>query len=97
MADCLQPAANSIEKNQLPRAESGAKEACAKMSESQEKENDLDRPVWGIVAIAKIIGRNPRQAHYPLTRSLIDADQIGGRMWVSTRRRLLGQFKGKAA
>jgi hypothetical protein len=71
------------------------------MSESQEKENsesqnDLDRPVWGVAAIAKIIGRNPRQAHYLLMRGLIDADQKG-KLWVSTRRRLLAQFVGKAA
>jgi hypothetical protein len=72
------------------------------MSESQEKENlsesqnDLDRPVWGVAAIGAVVGLPERQTHYQLSAGRLDADKLGGR-WVSTPRRLLRQFAGKAA
>ena len=56
--------------------------------------NDPDNtPIWGIKAIAAVVGRTPRQAYHLLKRGLLDADQVG-RQWVSTRRRLLAPFIG---
>ena len=62
----------------------------------RDDENDLDKLIWGAEALGKVINRSPRKTHYLLARGLIDADQIG-RLWVSTRRRLLAPFKGKEA
>ena len=33
--------------------------------------SNLDKPVWGVVEIGKIINRNPRQTHHLLTRGEI--------------------------
>jgi hypothetical protein len=35
--------------------------------------SNLDKPVWGVVEIGKIINRNPRQTHHLLTRGEIDS------------------------
>jgi hypothetical protein len=59
-------------------------------------ENDLDRPVWGVTEIAKVLERNERQTFHMLQARQISALKIGGR-WVSTRRRLLGPIIGDAA
>lgn len=52
-----------------------------------------DKPVWGIRAIADIINRSPRQAHYLLSEGLVDAEKVGS-AWVSTPRRLLKSVLG---
>ena len=33
--------------------------------------SNLDKPVWGVVEIGKIINRNPHQTHHLLTRGEI--------------------------
>ena len=58
------------------------------------KIDDLDKPVWGVKAIAEIIDKPPTKTNYLLYNGLLDADKIG-RAWVSTPRRLLNQFAGR--
>jgi hypothetical protein len=50
--------------------------------------------VWGIAAIARVLGRTPRQTFHLLKHKRIDADK-SGHVWVSTRRRLLSPFQKK--
>ena len=58
--------------------------------------DSLDAPVWGAAAIAEIIGKNETQTNYLLINRRIDATKVG-RLWVTTRRRLLKQFSGNGA
>jgi hypothetical protein len=58
-------------------------------------DSDLDRPVYGAAAIAKILNLldengepDERRAYYVLERGYADASKMGT-TWVSTRRRLL--------
>ena len=53
--------------------------------------DDLDTPVWGAAAIAEIIRKTETQTNYLLIKRRIDATKVG-RLWVTTRRRLLNQF-----
>jgi hypothetical protein len=57
--------------------------------------NDLDVPVWGAPAIARILNLvdehgepDLRRVYYVLEKGYIDATKIGA-SWCSTRRRLL--------
>jgi hypothetical protein len=56
----------------------------------------LDQPVWGLEGIAKILNMSPKRCEHLLRGGAIDADKFVGR-WVSTPRRLLAQFAGKAS
>ena len=58
------------------------------------KIDDLDRPIWGASAFGEVINRAAPHVFYMLEHGLLDADKIG-RRWVSTPRRLLGQFAGR--
>jgi hypothetical protein len=58
-------------------------------------DKDLDTPVYGAGPIAQVLGLfdengepDARRAYYMLERGYLDADQIG-KIWTSTRRRLL--------
>lgn len=62
-------------------------------TEAQEAELDL---VWGLAAIAKIIGRTERQTHYMLQTGRLPAKQIGIR-WVAKRSALVNFFNDIAA
>jgi hypothetical protein len=57
---------------------------------------NLDTPIWGAAAIAAEIGKNDTQTNYLLLKRRIDATKVG-RLWVTTRRRLLNQFSGNGA
>lgn len=63
------------------------------MSNSNE---DLDRPIWGVKQIAKIVDRTERQTFHMLQSGQLPASKIGDR-WVSTRRRLLAPIMGNVA
>jgi hypothetical protein len=52
----------------------------------------MDRWVYGIPAIAKIIDRTDGQAYYLAEKGYIDVDKVGGR-YRSTPRRLLAPAK----
>jgi hypothetical protein len=53
----------------------------------------LDTPIWGVEAIARVIGRSPRQTLHLLSTGSLPGKSIG-RRWMTTRRLLLGAFGG---
>jgi hypothetical protein len=52
--------------------------------------------VWGIEAIAKLIGRTERQTYYLLSTGKLPAKQVGER-WVASRQKLIAFFMEDAA
>jgi hypothetical protein len=54
---------------------------------------DLDRPIWGVEAIAAAANLTPRQAYHALERGYLPASKAG-RKWVTTPRRLRTVFMG---
>ncbi|MGU3399177.1 DNA-binding protein [Brucellaceae bacterium D45D] len=60
-------------------------------------ENDTEiELIWGINAIARLIGRTDRQAFHMASTGQIPAKKVGGR-WCAERGELVAFFKGKAA
>lgn len=57
--------------------------------------NSLDL-IWGISAIARIIGRTDRQTFHMVSNGEIPAKKIGSR-WVIERGKLIALFTGEAA
>lgn len=57
------------------------------MSKNQNTD-DLDAPVWGAEAFAKIVRLEPGQVYYLLERGRLDATKVSHKKWVSSRRRL---------
>lgn len=58
-------------------------------------ENALDL-VWGIDAIARLIGRTERQTYHMLRAGNLPAKQVGNR-WVAERSKLIAFFMEDAA
>jgi hypothetical protein len=54
---------------------------------------DLDRPIWGVEAIAAAANLTPRQTYHALERGYLPASKAG-RKWVTTPRRLRTLFTG---
>lgn len=52
--------------------------------------------IWGVNAIAKLIGRTDRQVFHMLTNGQLPARKVGGR-WVAERSKLIAFFMGEAA
>jgi hypothetical protein len=52
--------------------------------------------VWGVEAIAAVIGRTPRQAYHLLASGHLPARQVGNR-WVAERGKLVEFFREDAA
>jgi hypothetical protein len=52
--------------------------------------------VWGIEAIAKLIGRTERQTYHMLSTGKLPAKQVGNR-WVAERGKILRFFMEDAA
>jgi hypothetical protein len=50
--------------------------------------DDFDLPIWGVDAIAVVINQTVPKTYYLLRRGVLDATQCG-RLWTSTKRRLL--------
>jgi hypothetical protein len=64
-------------------------------SESLVNQNDsaeTDRPVWGAAAIGRLIGKNPRQVHYLLSRGLIKSARQVGNQWCAIPSALLREL-----
>lgn len=61
----------------------------------KEAVRDLDL-VWGVSAIARIIGRTDRQTFHMISKEEIPARKVGGR-WVIERSKLVAFFTGEAA
>jgi hypothetical protein len=55
------------------------------------KEDCLDKPIWGAQNFAPVIGRSVQKTYYLLDRGLLDATKVG-RLHVSTPRRLLNSL-----
>jgi hypothetical protein len=56
---------------------------------------DLDRPIWGVAAIAAASNLTERQTYWALERGHIPASKIG-RKWFTTPRRLRALFTGES-
>jgi hypothetical protein len=56
--------------------------------------SDLDRPIWGVQAIAAASNMTIRQTYHALERGYIPASKIG-RKWFTTPRRLHALFAGE--
>lgn len=54
---------------------------------------DLDKPIWGVEAIAAAANLTPRQTYHALERGYLPASKAG-RKWVTTPRRLRTLFTG---
>ena len=63
------------------------------MSTDQTKD-ELDRPIWGVEAIAAAANLTPRQTYHALERGYLPASKAG-RKWFTTRRRLRTLFTGE--
>jgi hypothetical protein len=66
-------------------------------------DDDLDRPIRGARKIARVLNLlddngepDPRKAFYALEKGYADADKFG-KIWVSTKRRLLGPLVSRRA
>jgi hypothetical protein len=59
---------------------------------TQTPETDPDTPIWGAAAFAAVLNTSTKAVEHMLRQGLLDANKIGPRKWVSTRRRLLRQF-----
>jgi hypothetical protein len=54
----------------------------------------LDTPLWGAAAIGKAIGTNQRKAYHLLEHGLLPGNKIG-KIWCSTKRKLLARIHGE--
>ncbi|QYM73907.1 DNA-binding protein [Pseudochrobactrum sp. Wa41.01b-1] len=52
--------------------------------------------IWGINAIARLIGRTDRQAFHMVSTGQLPAKKVGGR-WVAERSKLIAFFMDDAA
>jgi hypothetical protein len=53
----------------------------------KDSDSELDRPRWGVPAIAEVVHLTVSQTYYALEKGFLPASKVGGK-WVSTRRRL---------
>ena len=58
---------------------------------TEQKEEDLDRPIWGVKAIAAAANLTPRQTYHALEKGYLPAGKAG-RKWFTTPRRLRTLF-----
>jgi hypothetical protein len=60
----------------------------------EEAKEDLDRPIWGVKAIAIEANLTTRQTYHALERGYLPASKAG-RKWVTTSRRIRSVFTGE--
>jgi hypothetical protein len=60
----------------------------------EEAKEDLDRPIWGVKAIAIEANLTERQTYHALERGYLPASKAG-RKWVTTSRRIRSVFTGE--
>jgi hypothetical protein len=60
----------------------------------EQKVEDLDRPIWGVEAIAAAANLTPRQAYHALENGYLPGSKAG-RKWFTTRRRQRARFSGE--
>jgi hypothetical protein len=61
---------------------------------TEEVREDLDRPIWGVKAIATAANLTARQTYHALEKGYLPASKAG-RKWVTTQRRLRDAFTGE--
>lgn len=66
------------------------------MTQSQENTGARLDLIWGVEAIANLIGRTPRQTFHMLKTEQLPGKKVGGR-WVAERGQLLRFFLEQAA
>lgn len=74
----------------------GTKQRCLQMTSTDQPPENDNLPLWGAVAIGRVIGRNPRQTFNLLETGKLPAQKIGG-LWVSTRKRLAACIDGEGS
>ncbi|MBG6148459.1 hypothetical protein IWQ51_006622 [Labrenzia sp. EL_142] len=52
--------------------------------------------IWGVAAIAQVIGRTPRQTYHALEKGALPAKKVAGR-WCTSRKKLEQLFEGEDA
>jgi hypothetical protein len=60
----------------------------------EEPIEDLDRPIWGVKAIAIAANLTKRQTYHALEKGYLPASKAG-RKWVTTSRRIRSVFTGE--
>jgi hypothetical protein len=60
----------------------------------EQQAEDLDKPIWGVEAIAAAANLTPRQTYHALENGYLPGSKAG-RRWFTTRRRLLALFSGE--
>jgi hypothetical protein len=60
----------------------------------QQKAEDLDKPIWGVEAIAAAANLTPRQTYHALENGYLPGSRAGRKRF-ATRRRLLALFSGE--
>jgi len=66
------------------------------MAANTERTNKSIDLIWGVGAIAQLIGRTERQTFHLLANDNLPAKKVGGR-WVIERSKLIAFFTGEAA
>jgi|HubBroStandDraft_6_1064221.scaffolds.fasta_scaffold2913163_2 hypothetical protein len=61
---------------------------------TEQATQDLDRPIWGVKAIAIAANLTIRQAYRALEKGYLPASKAG-RKWVTTARRIRSAFTGE--
>jgi len=56
--------------------------------------DELDKPIWGVEAIAAAANLTVRQAYHALESGYLPGSKAG-RKWFTTPRRLLARFSGE--
>jgi hypothetical protein len=59
----------------------------------EHQSEDLDKPIWGVEAIAYAANLTRRQTYHALENGYLPGSKAG-RKWFTTRRRLLARFSG---
>jgi len=66
------------------------------MTIENKKSNESLELIWGINAIARLIGRTDRQVFHMVSTGQLPAKKVGGR-WVAERSKLIAFFMDDAA
>jgi len=66
----------------------------ARMPVEQKPGDELDKPIWGVEAIAAAANLTVRQAYHALESGYLPGSKAG-RKWFTTPRRLLTRFSGE--
>ncbi|WP_281930901.1 DNA-binding protein [Roseibium album] len=63
---------------------------------TEQKKHEPLGVIWGVAAIAQVIGRTPRQTYHALEKGALPAQKVAGR-WCASRKKLEQLFEGEDA